>query len=117
MTVMEEKTLSRKVWDAAARWATFCTLLVAIIGYSIGDHQKIMAHDAIIQAYELHGTPQTVKLQTQADEKFKSIERRLELLEQIITTIPDIRVELVKASAKLDAMHDSLERHMLEKPK
>lgn len=117
MTQMEEKTLSRKLLDATARWATFVTLLVTILTYSIGDHRLLAEHDGIIKAYEAHGTPQSVKLQAQSDEKFKAIEHRLELLEQIIATIPDIRVELVRASAKLDSMHESLERHMGDKPK
>lgn len=117
MNPEERNSTGRKLWDAASRWATFVTLLIAILGYGIGDHQLLQKHDAIITTYESHGTPQAVKLQTQADEKFRSIERRLELLEQIVITIPDLRVELVRVSSKLDSINSSLDRHMTDKPK
>lgn len=128
MTLMEEKTLTRKLLDATARWATFVTLLVTIITYSIGDHRLLAEHDSIIKAYEAHGSPQVVKMQAQTEERFKGMaekyeerfkadEHRLDLLEQGIITISDMRVEMVKISAKMDSLHESLERHMGEKTK
>lgn len=75
------------------------------------DHSLLQQHESIIQAYETHGTPQAVRLQTSTEERFRAVERRIELLEQIVMTIPDIRVNMEKLNGKMDLIKDELEKH------
>lgn len=111
-----EKTNSQKMWEFISRWLTFATVLTAIITFGLRDHSLLQQHESIIQAYESHGTPQAVRLQTATDERFKSVERRIELLEQVVLTIPDIRVNMEKLNGKMDLIKDEIERHVRGTP-
>jgi hypothetical protein len=99
--------------DIISRWLPAVIVAVGVVSFFLTDHAKVNATAAIIDRYEMHGTPQAVKL----DERMSAITRRVELLEQIAISMPDLKVDIARLAIKIDTLTEELRKHEQESRK
>lgn len=88
------------------------SMLVMAITFVQSDHQRLAAMQAVIAAYEAHGTPQMVRMSADYDRHFISTDGRIDRIEASITAIQDIRVQLAEIREAQKNMYQQLKQHM-----
>jgi len=95
-------------------------LLATALSFYISDHQQLIAVRQVMQAWELHGTPQAVSLKATYDEHFRSMDARQDRLESgqnnIMSKLQDVLQTGARLEAKMDGLDGQLKQHMQQRP-
>lgn len=95
--------------DVLLKWLTPVSVLVSIIFFWSSDHQSIVTLGSKLNAFETHGTPSMVAHKAEDDTRIAAINKRLDLLEQIVISVPTIHADIARIGAKIDAMQKQLD--------
>lgn len=104
--------MNNSKWLSLISPASALSMLVMAITFVQSDHQRLAAVQAIISAYEAHGTPQMVRLQATYDQHFASTDGRIDRLESTLATMQEIRVQLAEIREAQKSIAAQLKQHM-----
>lgn len=102
--------------DTLLKWLTPVSVLVSIIVFWASDHAAIVSYGSKLNAFEAHGTPSMVTHKAETEASLKAVNKRVDLLEQIVISVPAIHADIARIGAKIDSMQKQLDNLEPKRP-